>query len=190
MSESAERPVSQSFSPLVTRHSSAVTYLGVWIITFLGLLLRSYHYLRNPSIWHDEVATFLNVIQKGFIELLGPLYHNGTGPPLFLWIQKCVALSLGESTHALRLVPFLASCAALVVMAVLVSRLLPPVSAAASILLVACSDRLLWHAAEARPYSSDVLIATALALLFVASHNWTIQRQVLCFASLAPLVVF
>ena len=164
-------------------------YLGVWIITFLGLLLRGYHYLRNPSIWHDEVATFLNVIKKGFVGLLGPLYHSGTGPPLLLWIQKCVVLSLGESTYALRLVPFLASCAALVVMAVLVSRLLGPVPAAASMLLVACSDRLLWHAAEARPYSSDVLIASVLALLFIVSHKWTTRRRALCFAGLAPFVV-
>ena len=104
-------------------------YLGIWIITFLGLLLRAYHYLMNPSIWHNEVATFLNVINKGFVGLLGPLYHSGTGPPLFLWTQKCIELCLGESTYALRLVPFLASCAALVVMAVVVSRLLGPVSA-------------------------------------------------------------
>ena len=164
-------------------------YLAVWIITFLGLLLRSYHYLRNPSIWHDEAATFLNVIKKGFVGLLGPLYHSGTGPPLFLWIQKSVVLCLGESTYALRLVSFLASCAALIVMAVLVTRLLRPVSAAASMLLVACSDKLLWHASEARPYSSDVLVASVLALLFIVSHKWTPRRRVFCFASLAPFVV-
>jgi hypothetical protein len=164
-------------------------YLGIWIITFLGLLLRTYHYLRNPSIWHDEVATFLNVINKGFVGLLGPLYHSGTGPPLFLWTQKCIELCLGESTYALRLVPFLASCAALVVMAVVVSRLLGPVSAGASVLLVACSDKILWHAAEARPYSSDVLIASVLALLFIVSHKWTARRRALFFAGLAPFVI-
>ena len=59
----------------------------------------------------------------------------------------------------------------------------------ASMLLVACSDKILWHAAEARPYSSDVLIASVLALLFIVSHKWTARRRALFFAGLAPFVI-
>jgi hypothetical protein len=164
-------------------------YRPVWVITVLGLLLRSYHYLRNPALWHDEAVTVLNVLRKSFTELLGPLYGSATGPPLFLWVQKCAVLCLGESTYSLRLVSFLASCAALLVMAVLVPRLLQPIPAAACMLVLACSDRLLWHAAEARHYSTDVFIASGLALLFVVSRKWATQRRILCFACVAPFVI-
>jgi hypothetical protein len=164
-------------------------YRPVWVVTVLGLLLRSYHYLRNPALWHDEAVTVLNMLRKGFAELLGPLYGSATGPPLFLWVQKWAVLCLGESTYALRLVSFLASCGALLVMAALVPRLLQPIPAAACILVVACSDRLLWHAAEARHYSTDVLIAAGLAFIFVVSRNWATQNRILCFACVAPFVI-
>ena len=165
-------------------------YRPVWIITALGLVLRSYHYLRNPAMWHDEAATVLNVLRKGFAGLLGPLYVSGTGPPLFLWLQKCAVICLGDSTYALRLVSFLASCAALLMMAALVRLLLKPAPAAACILLVACSDRLLWHAAEARHYSSDALIAGGLILFFVLSRKWKLESRVLCFTCAAPFITF
>src|SRR5919199_746314 len=78
----------------------------------LGLGLRAYHYLSNPTIWHDEAALILNVLSKGFAELLGPLFYSEAGPPLFLWLERAAVLALGNSTFALRLLPFLASCAA------------------------------------------------------------------------------
>ena len=165
-------------------------YRAVWVITGFGLLLRSYHYLRNPAIWHDEAANILNVLRKSFPELLGPLYASTTGPPLFLWVQKFAVICLGDSTYALRLVSLLASCGALLLMALLAPRVLKPVPAAACVLVVACSDRLLWHAAEARHYSSDVLIASALTLLFMITENWTIQRRAWLFTCLAPAVIF
>src|ERR1700748_299826 len=83
----------------------------------LGLALRSYHYLRNPSVWHDEAALIVNVLGKGFRELLGPLFFAEAGPPLFLWVERAVSLVLGDSTFALRLLPFLASCAGLLLFA-------------------------------------------------------------------------
>src|SRR5205823_10849940 len=84
------------------------------LLVTLGLALRLYHYLRDPSMWHDEAALVLNVLGKSFTGLLGPLFFAEAAPPLFLWVEKAVALLLGDGTFALRLVPFLASCAALV----------------------------------------------------------------------------
>jgi 4-amino-4-deoxy-L-arabinose transferase-like glycosyltransferase len=155
-----------------------------------GLLLRLYHYGRNPSMWHDEAATVINVLDKGFGALLGPLQFSATGPPLFLWWQRAVTLALGDSTYALRLVSFLASAAGLVLFARLARRLLTPALAAGAVLLVACSDRLLWHAAEARHYSTDFLIAVVLLLLFTGTETWPVTRRTALFTLLAPLVIF
>ena len=36
----------------------------------LGLVLRLYHYLREPAVWHDEAALILNVIGKNFLSFV------------------------------------------------------------------------------------------------------------------------
>src|SRR5919199_1189341 len=106
----------------------------------LGLGLRCYHYLSNPAVWHDEAALIVNVLGKGFAELLGPLFYSEAGPPLFLWLERAVALTLGDSTYALRLLPFLGSCAALLGAVALARRLLSPWAAVWFALLFGCSD--------------------------------------------------
>jgi hypothetical protein len=156
----------------------------------LGLGLRLYHYLRDPSVWHDEAALILNVLGKSFTELLGPLFFAEAAPPLFLWIEKAVSLALGDSTFALRLVPFVASCAALVLLVLVARRVLCPPAVPWAVLLFACSDRLLWHACEAKPYAVDILAATAVLALFGATRSWPVVRQLLLFTTLAPLLLF
>src|SRR5579871_4701248 len=91
----------------------------------LGLVLRLFHYARNPSVWHDEAALILNVLGKGFGDLLGPLAYHEAAPPLFLWLERAVSLMLGDNIYSLRLVPLVASCASVVLFADLVRRVLP-----------------------------------------------------------------
>ena len=79
----------------------------------LGLALRSWHYLRAPSVWQDEAAIVLNILNKSYGELLGPLSLHQAAPPLFLWLEKAVCACLGDGPYAFRLPPYLASCAAL-----------------------------------------------------------------------------
>src|SRR5262245_5623277 len=112
----------------------------VWWLVAAGLALRLCHYLRDPSVWHDEAALILNVLGKGFGALLGPLFFAEAGPPLFLWAERAAALALGDSPLALRLFPFAASCAALVGFAVIACRLLPRGAAPWAVLLFTCSD--------------------------------------------------
>ena len=155
----------------------------------LGLLLRAWHYGRNPSMWLDEAATCVNILNKSFAGLFGPLEHSATGPPLLLCLQKCIVFALGDGTRSLRLVSFLASCLALVLLARLARALLDPAAAFCATLLAACSDRLLWHASEARHYSSDFLIAVILLLLFVKTAGRPAALRLALFAVCAPFAV-
>src|SRR5437764_7800809 len=123
-----------------------------WLVA-LGCGLRLFHYLRDPSVWHDEAALIVNVLRHDFWQLLGPLQWNEAAPPLFLWLERAIVLLLGDSTFALRLLPMLAGCAALILLAATAKRVLPPRGAFWSVLLFAVSDRLLWYACEATPYS-------------------------------------
>jgi hypothetical protein len=159
----------------------------------LGLALRLYHYLSDPAVWHDEAALIVNVLDKGFVELLGPLYYSEAGPPLFLWLERVVALGLGDGTFALRLLPFLAGCAAFVGAVALARRLLSPWGVVWFALLLGCSDRLLWHGCEAKPYAVDALVGVGLLATFVGRRpddERSLFRQLVLYAALAPLLVF
>lgn len=156
----------------------------------LGVGLRLFHYLRDPSVWHDEAALILNVLGKSFVELLGPLYFSEAAPPLFLWLEKGVSLGLGESPFALRLLPLVASCASLVLVALVARRLLAPAAVPWAVLLFGCSDRLLWHACEAKQYAIEALAAVAVVALFVGTREWPLGRRLALLIALAPLVLF
>ncbi len=165
---------------------------GVWTgcLLALGLGLRGFHYARNPSMWHDEAALVVNVLGKGFHELLGPLFLAEAGPPLFLWIERAVSLLAGDGTYVLRLLPFLASCLALVLLIPVARQLVRPAAVPWVILLAACSDRLLWHSCEAKPYAVDVLCAAVVAALFGWPASWSLRRRLLVYAALAPAIIF
>jgi hypothetical protein len=157
---------------------------------FFGLGLRLFYYLRNFSVWHDEAALIVNVLGKGFREQLGPLFLHEAAPPLFLWLERAVSLGLGDGTFALRLVPLVASCLALVLFVRMARRWLPAASAPWAILAFACSDRLLWHTCEAKPYAVDVFLATLVLILYTETRAWTLARQVLLYALLSPALIF
>jgi len=156
----------------------------------LGLSLRLYHYARNPSMWHDEAALVLNVLGKNLRDLLGPLFFGEAAPPLFLWIERGAVELFGDGVYVLRLVPFLASCAALLLMVSVARRTLRPQVVPWAILLFACSDHLLWHACEAKPYSVDVLAATLLLAIYVCTRSWTVGKQIGIHCVMAPFLIF
>jgi Dolichyl-phosphate-mannose-protein mannosyltransferase len=158
-------------------------------LLLLGVGLRLFHYLREPSIWHDEAALLLNVIGKNFHELLGPLLFAEAAPPLFLWVERGVYLTLGPGIQALRLVPFLASCVSLLLFAFSARRLLRPSAVPWAVLLFACSDHLLWHTCEAKPYSVDVLSAALLLAVYCATRTWSLGWQLLLYMALTPLLM-
>jgi hypothetical protein len=162
----------------------------IGLILAAGLALRTYGYLRNPSVWHDEAALVLNVLGKDFTGLLGPLFFAEAAPPLFLWVERVAVLILGDSTFALRLLPFLASCAALPLFLWVARRLLRPAAVPWALLLFSFNDHLLWHASEAKPYSFDVLAATVLLAMWLGTRRWPLTRQLLLYTAAAPVLIF
>src|SRR5262249_52713520 len=68
-----------------------------------------------------------------------------------------------------------------------------------ALLLAACSDRVLWHTCEAKPYAVEVMAATALIALFCflssrSSDGLAIRpplgRQLAVYGFLSPLLIF
>jgi hypothetical protein len=140
-------------------------------------------------MWHDEAALTINVLSKGFGALLGHLFFAEAAPPLFLWVEKGITLLVSDGTYALRLVPFLASCASLLLLVPVARRLLSPPAVPWAVLLFACSDSLLWHCCEAKPYAVEVFCALLLLAQFLATRSWPLGRQFCLFGVLAPPVI-
>lgn len=159
------------------------------ILVAVGLALRVYHYVACPSVWHDEAGLIVNVLSKDFGELLGPLLCFGNAPPLFLFGERAAFLALGDSVYALRLLPLLTSCAGLFLLAYVAQRTLPALARPWAVLLLAFSDKLLWHACEAKPYSSDVLATSLLLAVVVAVQARPLVWQLLALAALAPMLL-
>ncbi len=175
-----------------------------WVTLFvlLGLALRLYHYLANYPVWHDEAALISNVLGKTPAEYFGSLYYSEAAPPLFLMLERAVVTILGSGTFALRLVPFAASCVAFLGL-VLIGRLVLPAGALPwFVLLLATSDRLLWHGCEAKPYAVDVLVAVGLLASLIDTRARSASQRselgcpscsygrLLAYLVLSPVLIF
>jgi hypothetical protein len=176
---------------VIARGLATVSVLG-WSFVAVGIALRLVRYADNRALWLDEAMLALNLIDRGFLELLRPLDYTQAAPPLFLLLEKLAVVGLGESEHALRLVPFLAGVTALVLFRQLAARALPGLGGLVALALFAAAEPLVFWGAEAKQYSLDVL--AAVALLYVASEplltGRLTGRRAATLAAIGALAVF
>lgn len=65
------------------------SFLLLAIMTVLaGIYMRVKTYLFNRSLWLDEASLALNIVTRGFWNLLNPLDHNQGAPVGFLLATK------------------------------------------------------------------------------------------------------
>ncbi len=136
------------------------------LIVIAGLILRLRQYLMGRSLWLDEAMLSINIVNRSFLGLTEWLEYDQQAPICFLWLQKVSVLVFGNNEYALRLVPFVAGCAALGLM-YLLSRRLPPSVGLTALALFAFSYPLVYYTSEAKQYIVDVAIALGLLALFL-----------------------
>lgn len=141
------------------------------LLVLLGAVLRIYQYAADRSLWLDEAALAHNIIQRGFGHLAAPLDFAQLAPLGFLWLEKCAVLLLGSSEYALRLLPLLASLAALVLFALVARRILPDVAAPFALLLFATAPQLIYFASETKQYAFDTAGALAIVLMALEARE-------------------
>src|SRR5262249_6688985 len=100
---------------------------------------------------------------------------------LFLWAEWTAHHLLGATELALRLLPFLAGVAALLLFARLARRALDPLAAALAVGILAVSYYPVRHSCQGQPHAVHPLTATALLL---AAVSWMRRPE-----RLAPLVL-
>jgi hypothetical protein len=164
----------------------------MWIIV-LGVLLRARHYFENRSFWQDEICLALSIVNRSFQEiwehiLLFPDFAQA--PLIFQLIEKSAVRVLGNSEMSLRLFPFLASIAALLLARRFFKRLLNPAAATIALVLFALIEPLVYFAAELKPYGIDVLAALIVYEVFINVYkNWT-PKRVLVLALVGAVMIW
>ncbi|MBA2642778.1 MAG: glycosyltransferase family 39 protein [Actinobacteria bacterium] len=152
----------------------------------MGILLRLVRYVDNRSLWLDEAALALNLINLPVGKLVTQgLFFSQSAPPGFLAVEKAAVGLLGDDEMALRLFPLLSGIAALVLFQHIAARLLPPATALFVLALFAVNEPLVYYSAEVKPYSSDVAIAALLVLLYLRFA----ERDTFDLRRVAPLAV-
>lgn len=135
------------------------------ILIGLGIILRLIPYLHNRSLWLDENWLVLNIIQKTFPQLMGPLDYKQMAPVGFLFVEKFLALTFGDSEYVLRFFPLLAGILSLFLFYGVARRILTLRGLTISLGLFSISGYLLRYSSELKQYSSDVAIALGIYLL-------------------------
>ena len=136
-------------------------------IVAIGIGLRFWHYLANPSLNHDDICLGLNLIGRSAGGLTHTLDFDQAAPLGFLWIERAMVCVFGPGEMALRLLPFVFGCASVILLARLAAKLLPPFEAIAVVGFFGFSQALIESAIQVKPYSLDPLATIILVSVFL-----------------------
>lgn len=137
--------------------------ISLWVgaLLLLGVVPRLRYYLTGRSLWFDEAALCINILERDWAGLLDPLAFKQVAPPLYLWSLKLATTLAGPTVYAVRFPAIVAGCLSLVLFWLVVRRLLNPAGAIAALAMAVMSQHLILYAGEAKPYASDVALALA-----------------------------
>lgn len=141
------------------RTNDTLWYWAVVLAVVVGIALRLRQFAVSRSLWVDEAALALNIVNRTFAELLQPLDYLQGAPIGYLWAARLFVELLGNSESSLRLASLLASMAALALFVPVARRYLSWPATALAALIIALSERLIYYASEVKQYSFDVLAA-------------------------------
>lgn len=171
---------------------STVHSLAVAAILLVGGGVRVATNVAPGSLQFDELATALNVTERGWSELLEPLGYQQVAPIGFIAAEKAGVTLLGPTESGLRLFPLIASIASLFLFWRVASRYLEGASLLAALALFAVSPALVWYARKAKQYSGDVgatLFLLWLALRFLEGRSNARQAWIAGVAGGAAILI-
>lgn len=135
-----------------------------WAAVAFGAALYLIHYLGGRVLWLDEAMIGLNLQHLSYGELSGKLDYNQMAPVGWSYLEKAILGLVGDPEYGLRLWPVLAAILALVLFRQLAFRLIGGFGALAAVMLFVGNGALVRYAAEAKPYSGDVMLSVATLL--------------------------
>ena len=139
----------------------------IGIVASYGILIRVNEYIRNRSLFGDEVALVANIFYKSITQLIiYPLDYAQAAPLGFLLLVKPLVMIFGAlDEHVLRFIPLCCGVFSVILYFLLLKRCTNKGSTLIAMVLFSFSWQLLRYQTEFKPYSSDVMVAL-LILLF------------------------
>jgi hypothetical protein len=165
---------------------SKLLWYAAVLLMVLGVAWRLLRYVLQFPIWGDEAFISLNLLDRDYVGLLGPLRFGQVAPVLFLWTERAALQFLGDGEWALRLFPLLAGLGALALFWRLAWQILRPLGATLAVGIFAVSYYPVRHSCEVKPYAFDLFMALALLTPAVA---WLREPQRLRWLALLAALV-
>lgn len=164
-----------------------------WVLAFvlLGIATRAVRYALRFPLWEDECFLSANFLQRGYLELCGPLEYFQVCPLGFLWVQLTLVKLLGFTEYSLRLFALLCGLGSLLLLVHLAGRLLTGTALVLAVAIFSVSYPAIRYAAEAKQYGAELLVSVVLLTLAV---RWSERPErtgwLWAAAALAPVAVF
>lgn len=149
----------------------------------LGILVRLVQFFSNRSLWFDEVALGLNLLDRDYAGLLQALDHNQAAPPLFLWIEKLFIDLWGTHEYVLRFFPLLGGLCSLWLYHRFTQKFAHGWVRPIALWLFALQGYIVYFAGETKPYSWDVAMGLWLFLAVMALDTLKPKLQSLLTAA-------
>ncbi len=162
----------------------------IWAFVGLGVLLRIGRYAMDYPLWWDEAFVAVNLIRRDYLALLRPLDYGQVCPALFLWAELTVVKLLGFSEWTLRLFPLVCAILSVVLFRRMAGSVVRGVPLLLAVAIFAVAYHPIRHAADVKPYASDLLVA--LALLTLAFEWWREPQRdgrLWALAAVAPIAI-
>ena len=166
-------------SPIPYQYNNRTAYVektsGVVLAIALamGFTFRLYMYLLNRSLWLDSACLALNIVEKDYIALFGPLDYSQMAPVGFLIASKLVGSAFGYSELSLTLLPFLFGVGALILFLYLSIELLGWSGAPLAFIPFASCSTAIYYSGEFKQYSSDLFFSV---LILFVTHRVLKER--------------
>jgi hypothetical protein len=141
------------------------------ILMILGLAWRTARYALAFPLWGDEAFVAVTVLERDLPGLARPPEFYQIVPPGFLWCEWLVVRWLGSGEWALRLAPYLAGVASLLVFWRFCRGVTTRRTTLLAVAVLAASFYPVRHAAEVKPYAIDLLVSLALTTLGWATYR-------------------
>ncbi|GAB3537844.1 hypothetical protein GCM10027443_31590 [Pontibacter brevis] len=138
----------------------------------MGVFFRLFHFLDNRSLYVDEIFLATSLVKMDFLELAAPMLEYEQKAPLgFLWMERLMVLVFGTSEMALRLFPLLCGIASLFLFLPVARYFLKPLGVVVAMGVMATAPPLIYHAVEAKQYSTELFAAVAALFLYIRFHK-------------------
>ena len=136
-----------------------------------GIALRFAMFLQNPPLGLDEARLALNIASRSFGELLQPLDHDQSAPPLYLWIQRVAVALFGVHDPTLRLVALASGVGLVLLTPSTLGRLLGARATVVATFIVAFSPLMVHYSSSVKQYGVEAFLTLLVLRLALRSRE-------------------